>query len=179
MDNSLTKACSIDCALKLVAAAKAKKERKALSESRKQTRADRARIKTLAALCKEARKIIQKWARLRDSKYGICICCGVDKIEDGAHFTPVGSKYRTARLSLNPEQIHGACASCNRFVGGGNIEGYKAGIITRYGPEKLAALQELKRRADQKEDAKLTKDEVRDLKAYYSKKIREYEVERL
>lgn len=173
--NTLRKAATIECALKLAKAATAKKERKALAEQRSKTRADRARIKPLTTLCKEARKLVQKWCRLRDQKYGVCICCGVPKIEDGAHFHPVGSKYRTARISLNPDQIHGACSACNRFVGGGNILGYVAGLTERYGPEKLAELQELKRRADSGEDAPLTKPEVTEIKAHYAKLIRELE----
>lgn len=177
--NTLRKACSVECALQLAREATAKVERRVIVEQRKQIRADKARIKPLSTLCKEARKIIQKWARLRDSKYSICICCGVTRIDDGAHLFPVGTKYRTARLSLNPDQIHGACSACNRFVGGGNILGYHAGLEARYGPQKLLELQELKRKADHKEDAPLTKEEVREIKAAYSKKIRDYEMERL
>lgn len=177
--NSLQKACGIDCALQLAKEATAKKERRALAAEKRQTKADKARIKPLSTLCKEARKIIQKWARLRDSKYGVCICCGVARIDDGAHLFPVGSKYQTARLSLNPDQIHGACSACNRFVGGGNVLGYHAGLEARYGPQKLLELQELKRKADHKEDEPLTKEEVRQIKAFYSKKIRDYEMERL
>lgn len=178
------KVCSVKCAMVLsksdLDASRVKKERKALSESRKQTRADKARIKTLTTLCKEARKIIQKFRRLEDiEKYGTCICCGIFRIDDGAHRYPVGSKYRTARLSLNPEQINGACSKCNRFVGGGNVEGYIAGIIKRYGTQKIAELEELKRRADHKEDAPLTKPEVVEIKKHYSRLIRNFETERL
>lgn len=178
---ALTYACSVDC---VIAAAKAKAEKRArqgITEARKVAKAarvkhkeDKIRIKPLTALCKEARKLIQKWCRLRDQKWGICISCGVARIDDGSHRYAVGSKYRTARISLNPDQIHGACSACNRFVGGGNVEGYIAGLITRYGPEKLAELAELKRRADHGEDEPLTKPEVIAIKAQYAKMIREF-----
>lgn len=171
----LTTACSPDHAYAVLKARQEKKARALLLVDRKQNRADKLRIKTLATLCKEARTIVQKYARLRDQKWGACICCGVPKIEDGAHFFAAGSKYRTARLSLNPDQIMGSCAKCNRFVGGGNMDGYRAGILARYGPQKLAELQELKRRADSGEDAPLTKEEVAGIKANYSKLIRDME----
>jgi hypothetical protein len=176
--NTLRKAATIECAMKLAKAATAKKERKAATEARIKTRADKARIKPLTTLCKEARRLVQKWCRLRDERYGVCICCGVARIDDGAHFHPVGSKYRTARISLNPDQIHGACSACNRFVGGGNMLGYIAGLAERYGPEKLLELTELKRRADSGEDAPLTKEEVTATKAHYSKLIRQLEANR-
>ncbi len=178
-NDSLRTAATGECAIKIVRADRAKDRAKQEKAERKDLRERKKAIKPLSTLCKEARKIIQKWARLRDSQYGACICCGIARIDDGAHLFPVGTKYRTARLSLNPDQIHGACSACNRFVGGGNILGYHAGLESRYGPQKLPELQELKRRADHKEDAPLTKDEVTEIKRQYSAMIRSYEMERL
>ena len=171
--------CSIDCA---VLYGKAEAERKQLrqrAEARKNEKkanmAAKESIKSLSALCAEARVVVQRYCRLRDQKWGICIACSTPKIEHGAHFFPVGSKYRCSRLSLNPLQINGCCLRCNVFIGGGNIDGYKAGMAARYGPSILEELKELKRKADSGEDAHLTKAEVAAIKKEYAAKYRELE----
>lgn len=178
--NTLRKAASIECALKLAKSDTEKKERKLIREAkkvkaneRKALKARAEKAKTLKALCAEAREVVQKYARLRDWKYGRCICCGTGAIEHGGHYFAVGSKYQCARLSLNAEQIHGCCVRCNSFVGGGNRPGYDEGLTRRYGPGKLVELQELKRRADSGEDEPLTKDDVRAIKKEFSAKCRE------
>lgn len=170
--NTLRIAATLECALKLGKATRERQEVKQRQAERRALREARERIKPLSALCKEARAVVQKWARIRDAKYGVCICCGAPRIDDGGHYYPVGSKYRTSRLSLNPDQIHGCCSKCNRFVGGGNVHAYTEGLIARYGPQKIAELQELKRRADHGEDAPLTRDEVNQIKKDYLLKIR-------
>lgn len=175
----LTIACDYSCATQYGITKARKKqaiaERRKLLEERQEDRAAKEANKTLKKLCAEARVVVQRNARLRDQKWGVCVCCGVPKIEDGAHLFAVGSKYQNSRISLNPLLIHGSCAKCNRFVGGGNMEGYIAGLVARYGQSHVDELRELKRKADHGEDAPLSKDEVREIKTKYNKLNRELE----
>ena len=169
--------CSIDHAVLFGKSEAERKQTKQKAEARKNERkanmAAKESIKPLSKLCAEARKVVQRYCRLRDQKWGVCISCSAPKIEHGCHYFAVGSKYRSSRLSLDPRQIHGGCIKCNKFVGGGNRPGYDAGLLQRYGPDYLALLQELKRKADSGEDAPLTKDEVATIKKEYAAKCRE------
>lgn len=178
MRAGLTNVCGVEHAVEFGKVQAAKRAAKAVAAQKRaqaaETKIAKLSLKSLAWLCQDARKVIQKYCRLRDeAKYGICICCGIPRIDDGAHFFPVGSKYRTSRLSMNQKVISGACDRCNRFVGGGNIEGYKIGLVVRYGEGILEELEELKRRADHGEDAPLTREEVAAIKKDYAAKCRE------
>ena len=159
--------CSTDCAISIANEKLAVVRKKRIAElkrvekdKRKRHREDRQRIKTLNQIYCDAQTYINRLRRLQDElEYGCCISCG-GPIDDAGHYHAIGSKYRCSPLRLNHMNIHGQCARCNRFVGGGNKKSYADGIIVRYGAEYLERLEDLKRQTDRGEMPALSKDEI-------------------
>lgn len=153
--NSLARACSIMCALTLAGEDTRK-------EQRRKDRKTLDSLKPLSRLCAEAQRDVNAYIRARDAHKG-CISCPSDLVDDAGHFFHAGSKYRTSRLRFDHRVIHGQCAKCNRYAGGGNMHGFIDGIRQRYGAQYLADLYELKAQADRGELVRLTKEEVRQI----------------
>lgn len=128
-------------------------------EDRRERRQRREQMKTLGQLCAETQRHVNKFVRVRDAERS-CICCSDGAAEDAGHFFPIGQKYRVSRIRFDARVIHGCCAKCNRFIGGGNIHGYIAGIESRYGSAELKSLYLIKADADRPQP-KLTKAHVR------------------
>lgn len=85
---------------------------------------------------------INKLARMIDLKfYDTCIDCGnhFGTQIDGSHLHNVGS-HNSTRWNLH--NIHASKSDCNQFHGG-RKEGYKEGILSRYGAEYLQMILEL------------------------------------
>ncbi len=157
--------CGTDCMLAVI------RERKA-KQVRREQRKERERLKSLGTVCAESQASVNLYVRVRDFGKG-CISCETGKVEDAGHYFPIGSKYRVNRLRFDTRAIHGQCRACNSYKGGGNIHGYTAGLIRRYGEEFLLELDALKRDADQGLLAPLTKDEARQIAADHRKMARE------
>jgi hypothetical protein len=70
-----------------------------------------------------------------------CISCGrpraIGKRRNASHLKSVGSNSFLRYSLLN---IHDACMPCNQYKSG-NIEGYKKGLVERYGPAMLEYLE--------------------------------------
>jgi hypothetical protein len=120
--------CSPKCAMKHV-----RTQKKAEIAT---TRQRKAALKTLSQLEGECRDIVQKMARIRDRDQG-CISC--DKPANW-HGQWHGSHYRShgacSALQFHLWNINKACWICNKIFSG-RIDGYKVGIVDRYGPERL------------------------------------------
>lgn len=127
----------------------------------------RESLKSIARLIQEARVPFQRWIRLRDAN-NRCISCGANsEIWDAGHY------YKAevfAGLIFNEVNVNKQCAKCNRFLGG-NESGYRLGLIERYGPEKIAELDAI---ADANRVYKFTREELKEIKENYLKKIREW-----
>jgi hypothetical protein len=70
-----------------------------------------------------------------------CISCGRPlrggRFQNASHLKSVGSN---SFLRYSPVNIHMACVNCNEYQSG-NIEGYKVGLVERYGQSMLDYLE--------------------------------------
>jgi len=168
--NTLRKAATIECSLKLAKAATAKKERKALSEARKQTRADKARIKTRQQWLKETQIAFNAYIRERDILLP-CISC--QRHHSGqyhaGHYFSVGS---SPALRFNTLNCHKQCQPCNNHLSGNHIA-YRLRLEEKIGKANIDWLE------GPHEPKKYTIDELKEIKAKFTKMRRELEKERL
>lgn len=166
--SSMAKACSVPCALALVAKANARKEAKAKREEAKVTRAAKEKLKRRADHLSELQDVVNLYVRLRDAADG-CISCDRPATWHGqwhaSHFKSVGSH---PGLRFNLLNIHKACSICNKWKGG-NYAGYKPKLEQKIGKE---AVEWLEGPAGH-DPLKLTVPEIIAMKAEYRAKIRE------
>jgi len=154
--------CSFRCAAKVP-----KIERK---QAAAKDRASKEAQKTLPQLRKEAQAVFNLFIRLRD--FGKpCVCCGKVPFGpqaltggqfDAGHYRSRGS---SPELSLNEDNCHSQLKECNRF--GWDVAGYRAELLRRIGPERLAALE------GPHPMPKLTRDDMRAIRDTYKAKARE------
>jgi hypothetical protein len=128
--------CSPECAEKLV---KTKKEK----VDRKETKARKEALKTRSDYMKDAQKAFNAYIRARDADKP-CISCGVPlKHEslgggyDCGHYRSVGS---APHLRFHPDNAHGQCKKCNRYLSGNAVE-YRQGLKSRIGETFLDLLE--------------------------------------
>ncbi len=161
--NTLRKAATIECSLKLAKADREKKERKELRE-------DKARIKTRQQWLKEAQIAFNGYIRERD--YGnACISCGR---RTGAKMN--AGHYRSVKASpetrFNPDNCHLQCEHCNSYLSG-NIREYQPNLLAKIGTVRMRALE------GPHHLRKYPIDELKDIKAMYTKMRRALEMGRL
>ena len=167
----MQRVCSLDCALSIASLAKAKRERKAVADDKKATREKLDAMKSKGRLVAEAQVAFNRYIRLRDAGLP-CICCGQpmgDGVPGGAvdagHYRSRGS---APHLRFDENNVHAQRKQCNRY-GSGNAVGYRLGLIERIGLEAVEALE-----ADNT-PRKYTSDDLRGIKADYTRKARELE----
>ncbi|HJP69530.1 MAG TPA: recombination protein NinG [Sphingomicrobium sp.] len=170
--SSMSKACSVPCALALVAKANARKDAKAKREEAKATRAAKIKLKTRQQWKAEVQPIVNKVARLRDILAGRgCISCGARPnwryggSIDGGHFRSVGS---AEHLRFYLPNIHLQCKRCNRDLGSNTVE-YRKGLVERYGVEFVERIEAMQG------TAKWSIEYLQRLKKVMSKKARRLE----
>jgi hypothetical protein len=126
----------------------------------------RQKLKTLSDYEAEAKKVFQKWVRFRDKDLN-CISCGTTKAK-----TWHGSHYFSANLYsgliFDERNVHKSCDYCNVFLHGNLLE-YRKGLLSRYGWEFVAKLENI---SDEKRVYKYTKDELIEIKKKYEAKIK-------
>lgn len=169
--NTLRKWATVDCAFKLLAADRAKKERKALSESRKQTRADKARIKKRSEWAAETQTAFNAWIRERDRLDG-CISCGTTRDVQycAGHYRTIGA---CPELRYEPLNVHKQCnKNCNGSRSG-NIVEYRINLLKKIGPEKLAWLE------GPHEPKKYSIPDLQEIKTRFTKMRKALEMDRL
>ncbi|CAB3730267.1 hypothetical protein LMG22037_05521 [Paraburkholderia phenoliruptrix] len=142
--SSMSKACSVPCALDLVRQANARKEARAKREERAATRVAKEKLKTRREWIAEAQVVVNKVARLRDILAGHgCISCDI-KLNprfggafDAGHFRSVGSaphlRFFLPNLALQ-------CKKCNRDRGGMHSD-FRKGLINRSGLERVEQIE--------------------------------------
>jgi endogenous inhibitor of DNA gyrase (YacG/DUF329 family) len=166
--SSLKPGCSTVCRMEIQ---RQKDRKRAAKDERRETKAALERLKTMNKICEEAQRAVNLFVRVRDFGKG-CISCDTGRVEQAGHFFPIGSKFRNNRLRFDTRAIHGQCIQCNNFVGGGNVRGYEAGLIARYGQTYVDELYEIKRQAEHGELAPLTREEVAEIKARHWKEAK-------
>lgn len=129
----------------------------------------RAKLKTLGQFEAEAKKVFQKWIRMRDKSFN-CISCdtSVSDIWDGGHFKKA-ELY--SGVIFDPRNVNKQCRKCNYFSNGNELN-YREGLVKRYG---LDFVNELETYANETRNYKYTKDELIEIKKRYNEKIRNKE----
>lgn len=150
-------------ALKALEKKKAAERRKAQDQAKRERQKQRERkekLKSRTDWVSDAQKWKNRVVVAEDKPKG-CISCGSHDVTDAGHFFHRGTKYRTARLTLDRRNLNGQCRHCNSFTGGGNQYEYQKGYIARYGQEAFKELEEFKRATDRGEVPELTIDECK------------------
>jgi len=119
-------------------------------------------------LVKRLDDIFSKYIRLRDSKNGYfrCISCGrllpSDEADCG-HY--INRKHMSLRFS--EKNCNAQCRSCNRFDEG-NIQGYRRGLIAKYGEPVVKMIE-----AQKNEINRISDFELKAMIEFYKKKVKE------
>lgn len=165
-ERPLQATCSIKCAIELVNARKASKERKELKEAKE-------KIKSRQDWIKEVQQVFNQYIRERDKDLP-CISCGVGNIRyvsgvpkqtawDAGHYRTTGS---CPELRFNEENVHKQCVHDNQHLHG-DIINYRIGLIQRIGLARVEWLE------GQHEPKKFTIEELKELKSLYKQKLKE------
>jgi hypothetical protein len=133
--NTLRKAATIECALKLVRVDTQKKECKVIREARR-------KLKTRREYVKDAQQAFNSYIRCRDTDLP-CISCGNFTPEtrggdyDCGHYRSVGAN---PELRFDEDNAHKQCKRCNSHLSG-NIVNYRIGLLMRIGDERVEKLE--------------------------------------
>jgi hypothetical protein len=135
--NSLNRACSLSCAVKL---AEQKEGKMILRQAEKQGMKDLAlSLKTLGDYKKDLQIEVNKIVRLIDAECG-CISCGSSTGQNhGGHFRAVGG---WDNLRFNLHNIFNQCSQCNNNKSGNPIR-YRENIITLFGESQINYMDDL------------------------------------
>lgn len=113
-------------------------------------------------LLKKAQEVFNAYIRARDRDKG-CISCGAEVQEAGHYF----SQGHHSALRYNEVNTNGQCTRCNKFLHG-NLIHYRAGLINRYGEQKVLLLESSARhtvkkwsRAEMEAIIQFYKDEIK------------------
>jgi hypothetical protein len=121
---------------------------------------------SLPTLLELAQKTHNQWIRLRDADKE-CICCTGRKSEQAGHYYPVGS-YSGVRFDEVNTNGQSEYCNCGQY---GNHEGYRVGIIERYGEPEL---KELDLRAQLSKFKKWDREELIEIIKLRKSQISEY-----
>jgi hypothetical protein len=142
--SSMSRACSVPCAMALNDAAKKKSAAKALAAERKSMKERAIKLKTRREWIAEAQVVVNKVARLRDQLAGYgCISCEAKPkgryggAMDCGHYRSVGS---APHLRFFLPQLNAQCKKCNRDLGGCALD-YRMGLIERIGIERVEEIE--------------------------------------
>jgi hypothetical protein len=159
---SLQVACSIKCALIL-------QKKQAIKKAQKEKRDWYSENKTLGNWEAEAKKVFQKWVRLRDANLP-CMACGTMTAKEwhGGHL------YKAEIYSgviFDERNVHKCCSKCNVFLGGNELN-FRSNLEKKFGLEWVKSLEEDAHATRQK---KYTKEELKSIKEIYQRRIKNEE----
>jgi hypothetical protein len=144
--SSMSKACSVPCALALVRQANARKEARAKREERVATRVAKEKLKTRREWIAECQVVVNKVARLRDILDGHgCISCEIrlnprfGGAFDAGHFRSIGS---APHLRFFLPNLRLQCKKCNRDRGGMHSD-FRIALIKRIGIERVEEIESM------------------------------------
>lgn len=100
---------------------------------------------SLPNLRKRMTKIFNEFIRYRDKDLP-CISCGIRRVEDAGHYWST-AQCPQASMRYYEKNVNGQCSYCNRRLEG-NRQGYKKGLIKKYG-EKVILELDVKRSSKQ------------------------------
>lgn len=133
--SSMTKTCSVSCALDLV-------ERKKDKAFKSETRA--MKVKLLDTDVKfwkaKAQKVFNEFVRLRDAADG-CISCDKPASWSGQwHASHWKSRGARPDLAFNEDNVHKSCSVCNNYMSG-NVGEYRVRLVGKIGLFKIGILE--------------------------------------
>lgn len=170
--SSMSRACSVPCAIALTEKQKAHKLARANRDERKSLAERKAKLKTRREWIAEAQAAVNKVARLRDLLAGHgCISCGARPQQkfggtmDAGHYRSVGS---AAHMRYFLPQINAQCTRCNRELGGSAVN-YRKGLIERIGINRVEEIESMQW------TAKWSVDYLQRLKKVMNRKARRLE----
>lgn len=161
---SLQAVCGPKCALETVTRRR-DRERKSIEQmERREIRASKERIKPRSEHLREAQAAFNAYIRIRDAREP-CISCG--RHHDGqyhaGHYRTVGAN---PELRFDEDNVHKQCAPCNNHKSG-DIVNYRINLVAKIGADRVARLE------GPHEPQKLSKEEIKAIKAHYRAKVRE------
>lgn len=161
--SSMSKACSVHCALEWSRRIAAKKAEQEARTERKKTREAKERLKTRGDHLRELQQAFNAWIRLRDAGQA-CISCGRHHGGkwNAGHYRSVGS---CPELRFEPLNVHLQCEPCNTYLSG-NLIAYRVNLIQKIGLEKVEWLE------GKHEPIKLALLEIEQMKAFYRAEVR-------
>jgi hypothetical protein len=107
-----------------------------------------------------------RYIRLRD-KDRKCISCGIRPVEHAGHYYST-SQCPHPSMRFHEKNVNGQCCHCNTF-NEGNRQGYRTGLIRKYGEQALTELEMCRTLAKNK----WTEFEYRALADHYRLKCKE------
>ena len=129
------------------------------------------KIKTLSDYEAEAKKVFQRYVRMRDKGLP-CISCNNPNPTDwsGGHYFSAGMY---SGLIFDERNCHAQCNTyCNKYLSGNLLE-YRSGLLKRFGWDFVMNLE---LDSIEKRNYKYTKQELIDIKNKYLQKIKELNV---
>lgn len=161
--SSMSKACSVPCAIALTEKAKERAAARTAKVERKSIREALEKAKTRGTHLRELQTAFNAWIRLRDAGQP-CIACG--RYHQGqnhaGHYRSVGS---CPELRFEPDNVHLSCQPCNVHLSG-NLINYRINLIKKIG---LARVEWIEGPHTPK---KLTIPEILEMKAFYRAEVR-------
>ena len=132
------KACSEQCSIEVAKQIADAKRRKMEKEQRANDRVAKEMLKPLSFFEAKTQRACNAYIRYRDEGEP-CISCGTRSTPSwqAGHFISVGSN---PTIRYNEFNINKQCSKCNVFQGG-NLLGYREGMIAKYGEEKTEWLE--------------------------------------
>jgi len=114
---------------------------------------------------KAAKKACHDYIRARDAGKP-CICCGepLGPKFDAGHYLESGNN---SRVRYDEDNIHGQRVYCNQHKGG-NLIGYRKGLIEKIGLERVERLENT-----EKGPLKRTAQDYKEIELYYKQKLKE------
>lgn len=155
--NSLQRACSLDCAIK---DARQKTVKKEVSKMKND-------LLTRSDYLKALQVVFNTYIRLRDEGED-CISCGQSmngKKGDASHLFSTAAY---PHIRFNEDNVHLSCVHCNQYLSG-NIHEYRFRLPKKIGEERFKALEEL---AFKGKPLKLSIPEIQEKTAYYKNLIK-------
>ena len=142
-------------------------ERRTKKEIKKKERQRKESLKTIARLKNDARIPFQKWIRARDAN-DACISCGTTtaKIWHSGHYFKAEV---FSGLVFNEMNVNKQCEKCNTFLDGNESE-YRKGLVKKYGEQEVKELEAI---SDSLRDYKYDREELREIKKEYQRKLKE------
>lgn len=92
-------------------------------------------------LTKKLTTVFNKFIRLRDQDRP-CISCGIRPTQQAGHYFST-SQCPQPSMRFNEKNVNGQCINCNHFQEG-NRQGYREGLIKKYGTYIITELDILK-----------------------------------